>query len=717
MHFPDIVYAIHNFEAENEDEMTFRYGEPIVILEKDDQYLDGWWQGRNTLGQTGLFPKNYTSPEKPPNTNNRIVSYNDDIYHHMRMSSGTSSATISSDEYRATNTIHSSPSTEDIANVSASNTTFGVSNSSPFDWNMEEVVTWLDSVGLESFADNFIDQDITGDVLLSLDHNALKELGIHAYGRRYKVLNAIKSLIVSTTSQSEASNDRQSASAYYSRYGSVTENFSNNKTNSVSSLKSSVSSTTPRSAVPANLSAYRHSLSTRSNNSNNNDAHSSCAYSENSSLMLETRPSSNSTAACKRSTFDSHLSALPSTPSIHQRHTLSDVSMYDPSKATVPPAQQSSNSTFPECEGWIYKQSDRYKTWNKRWFVLHGTNLFYFKNPKDSRMKGIIHLRGYRVVLQDANSHSASTKKYHFKLHHDQERTFFLYTSTVHDMKRWVQVLMKSTIQRDLCVPVVSSNTVNTVPLEIAQQMKPRPPSTLMCSNKDRKVLNYRQAIKNDVVSNALEEELDETLLWMEHPSDQDEEPYQKLIIRSYPSPKEEEGQQDEHVNFHYTKQREQSYFFATPTQAEKEVYPRYHSHQHTNEEHPHAYDTNPSISLSSSKHANTNDAILYWVNRTLAPTIEIYDLGSAFRSGQVLIQLLETLSGQSIALEKTQASASMNTLDSIVEAFEFMNREGIFNNGYTIKDVFSGNEEKIVDMILSIKIWSEEKQNRALQI
>lgn len=66
-------------------------------------------------------------------------------------------------------------------------------------------------------------------------------------------------------------------------------------------------------------------------------------------------------------------------------------------------------------------------------------------------MKGIVHLHGYRVVLQDVNSHSASTKKYYFKLHHDHERTFFLYTSTVHDMKNWVQALMKSTIQRDLC--------------------------------------------------------------------------------------------------------------------------------------------------------------------------------------------------------------------------------------------------------------------------
>ncbi|KAL0142780.1 hypothetical protein V8B55DRAFT_1471313 [Mucor lusitanicus] len=713
MHSPDIVYAIHNFEAENEDEMTFRYGEPIVILEKDDQYLDGWWQGRNTLGQTGLFPMNYTSPEKPPANTHRIVSYNDDIYQHTRMSSGTSSATISSDECRTTSTIHSAQSTEDITNVPTTSTSnsFGVSTLSPIDWNMEEVVTWLESVGLESFADSFIDQDITGDVLVSLDHNALKELGIQAYGRRYKLLNAIKLLLVNTKSEPEAPNDRQpSSNALYGRYGSVTEDLCK----SISSSKSCVSSTTPRSAVPASLSTYRHSLSTRSNSSTNNDAHSSCVYSDNSSLMLETRSSYNSTTGPYRqsTTFDSHSPALPSTPSLQQRHTLSDVSMYELSKTTAPASQHSSNSTFPECEGWIYKQSDRYKTWNKRWFVLHGTNLFYFKNSKDSRMKGIIHLRGYRVVLQDANSHSASTKKYHFKLHHDHERTFFLYASTVHDMKRWVQALMKSTIQRDLCVPVVSSNTVDTVPLEIAQQMKPRPPSILMCSNKDRKMLSYRQAIKNDVVvSNTLEEELDETLLWMEHPSDQDKEPFQKLIIRSYPSPTAAAAEED--LDCHYTTQREQSYFFATPTQAEEEVYQRYRPQQHTDDGYyPHAYATSPSESISSLPHASTNNAILYWVNHVLAPDTEIHDLGAAFRSGQALTRLLETISGQSIAPVKNQASSSMDMLDSIVEAFKFMNREGIITNGYTIKDVFSGNEEKIVDMILSIKIWSEEKQD-----
>lgn len=42
------------------------------------------------------------------------------------------------------------------------------------------------------------------------------------------------------------------------------------------------------------------------------------------------------------------------------------------------------NNAFqtPEHEGWLHKQGDRYKTWNKRWFVLKGPNLFYFKSPK-----------------------------------------------------------------------------------------------------------------------------------------------------------------------------------------------------------------------------------------------------------------------------------------------------------------------------------------------
>ncbi len=43
----DIVYALHDFEAENEDELSFTMGEVIVVLERDDQYGDGWFSVRN----------------------------------------------------------------------------------------------------------------------------------------------------------------------------------------------------------------------------------------------------------------------------------------------------------------------------------------------------------------------------------------------------------------------------------------------------------------------------------------------------------------------------------------------------------------------------------------------------------------------------------------------------------------------------------------------
>lgn len=50
----DVVYALHTFEAENEDELTFEAGERIIVLERDDQYSDGWFQVRPT--RSAVFP-------------------------------------------------------------------------------------------------------------------------------------------------------------------------------------------------------------------------------------------------------------------------------------------------------------------------------------------------------------------------------------------------------------------------------------------------------------------------------------------------------------------------------------------------------------------------------------------------------------------------------------------------------------------------------------
>ncbi|KAI8884894.1 PH domain-like protein, partial [Backusella circina FSU 941] len=117
-------------------------------------------------------------------------------------------------------------------------------------------------------------------------------------------------------------------------------------------------------------------------------------------------------------------------------------------------------------EGWLHKRSDRFKTWNKRWFILRDSSLFYFKNPKDNKMKGIICLQGYRVIADPSTS---GNKRYGFKLYHDRERVFQFYTDTPEEMKKWMQALMKTTIKRDLCAPVVSSNNMSTVSLDVAQ--------------------------------------------------------------------------------------------------------------------------------------------------------------------------------------------------------------------------------------------------------
>lgn len=40
----DYVYAVHEFVPEHDDEISFKPGERIEVLEKDDLYGDGWWQ-------------------------------------------------------------------------------------------------------------------------------------------------------------------------------------------------------------------------------------------------------------------------------------------------------------------------------------------------------------------------------------------------------------------------------------------------------------------------------------------------------------------------------------------------------------------------------------------------------------------------------------------------------------------------------------------------
>lgn len=59
-------------------------------------------------------------------------------------------------------------------------------------WNEREVCTWLDSFGMQKYAPQFIENNITGEILPELTLSTLKDCGITSVGDRARILQALK---------------------------------------------------------------------------------------------------------------------------------------------------------------------------------------------------------------------------------------------------------------------------------------------------------------------------------------------------------------------------------------------------------------------------------------------------------------------------------------------------------------------------------------------
>ncbi|KAL8738111.1 MAG: hypothetical protein Q9181_001058 [Wetmoreana brouardii] len=58
----EILLVIHDFEARSPDELSLAKGERIELIERDDDFGDGWYLGKHIQnGKTGLFPEVYTT--------------------------------------------------------------------------------------------------------------------------------------------------------------------------------------------------------------------------------------------------------------------------------------------------------------------------------------------------------------------------------------------------------------------------------------------------------------------------------------------------------------------------------------------------------------------------------------------------------------------------------------------------------------------------------
>ena len=57
------AHALYDFEGQSgTGELTIRCGEVLTIIRKD--VGEGWWEGTNSSGQSGLFPEAYVEVRK-----------------------------------------------------------------------------------------------------------------------------------------------------------------------------------------------------------------------------------------------------------------------------------------------------------------------------------------------------------------------------------------------------------------------------------------------------------------------------------------------------------------------------------------------------------------------------------------------------------------------------------------------------------------------------
>ncbi|KAI9312419.1 hypothetical protein BX666DRAFT_1987298 [Dichotomocladium elegans] len=796
----ETVYVTHDFEAENEDEIPLRAGETVLVIEKDEEFQDGWWRGRNAHGEIGLFPMNYTSRDPPNKTSivKTMGSLEDAIsamqvtplpppptataapptdtqlsvteqdnesrsqqeqqeqqQQHTTVSDvnnppidlkrrGSSASSLGSKSIKTTNStkLITSPSISKSnlhSLLEASLALDSLKHTNPDDWTIEQVSTWVEAMGFKDVVDTFKNQEITGDVLMDLTPDSLKELNIGTFGKRHKLYNAIQALRHEITNENDMLNShvRRSyqKSIEISTAVGLSQAFPNNNEPVASGLERNADDGIdfhPSSAVPTSrgfntgpsISApltirplspdlekrlqsplpeipVQYTLkqsagvtNTISVNSDSNTIDKDRHHQEVDDMLAQSTIRSNDRSKFLRgSLLGPSNNKYGSIFSVGTSKNSVDVAARG--SMTIAGGGVKDEKVKPDAEGWLHKQSDKYRTWNKRWFVLQGLSLYYFKSPKDLRVKGIINLDGYKVI-NDESIHAGS---YCFKLQHDRERTFFFYTDSDQSMKNWMRALMKATISRNYNTPVLSSSTVPTISLETARRMRPRPPSMIMHSKDDLSFLSKRYNSSADV------NRPHSSLYYTSNNTPQPSQPMRvsrsegimaslrqpPRTLHSPPSLTRNDSSsapvRSHNNHYAFRNNPELPTMFDVPEEDEDLIDPRRDFIRMSNGWKNKAQSPPPPPSTVSNTNSGKHDksfGYIQWINQRVKYPVTSLD---QLRSGEILIEILENISGKSVRRPPQSTSDSMRILDTIVAAFKFMGREGIRIDGsFTIK-------------------------------
>eukprot|EP00834_Sanchytrium_tribonematis_P002425 NODE_75_length_23955_cov_0.435069.p2 type:complete len:647 gc:universal NODE_75_length_23955_cov_0.435069:16389-14449(-) len=232
---PSIVKALYNYEAKDKDELSFRRNETILVIEDDGKFNDGWWTGK-TSGKSGLFPVNYTDGLKrveqlkskskleqiiKGQSKKKIESDFDDSPATTPVETPVSTrpnSIVSKAPSRQSNvrkSIKSTPSMDSIDCMESKEHSFFINDTvkldskpknfkkkksslklpkHPSNWTCDQVCEWLQNHHFD-YEKEFRENEISGDVLLQLNIDNLKEIGVTALGKRLQIYNQINKLV------------------------------------------------------------------------------------------------------------------------------------------------------------------------------------------------------------------------------------------------------------------------------------------------------------------------------------------------------------------------------------------------------------------------------------------------------------------------------------------------------------------------------------------
>lgn len=332
------------------------------------------------------------------------------------------------------------------------------------------------------------------------------------------------------------------------------------------------------------------------------------------------------------------------------------------------------NSILGEADhsGFMLKKGERYSTWKSRFFFLKGPHLYYLRSKQETRMKGYINIRGYKIIADEA-THPG---RYGFRIIHDTQKPHFFSSEDQATVRDWMKALMKATIDRDFARPVVSSCNIPTIPLTVAQAMNPAPrppsPKAIAAAQKARQADNSGLSSRDAKVLMGIAEG--------------------SAVLGAVPGP-------------------------SAPQRPSREM-------------------RRPSIVNKSegtkAGGSNSNAALIQWINSQLPDQTPLAtDLSSSLSSGLILFRLAESIKyGRDYASARLRSPSpddpivpdhlfdnQEERIDGLMKLFDFLVDNDVKLSGISLADVRDARPDKIIALVRSMKQWYDRRETIAKNV